>query len=253
MPSSGLHKSCSTRQLESEDDNEFLGSLPSPSPGSSSYSSLFPCHLEGLFFSPVIEGSENIAPGAADDDSPNNNLLSVVPTTVSVTSLQAEDVSMAAPRGLFRSPSAPLSGRPRLSRLFSGSTGEGLIRRRNSQKRSESDRDLTDSSSGATPVETKRQRSGNDAETEIANAATRPRRPFVRCHSETELLIKSALSRTDTHPDLIGDFSRPYCLPLIAGKHPDLKAISPDTVRDTVSAAFLSGRWTSKLKYSDRI
>ena len=30
--------------------------------------------------------------------------------------------------------------------------------------------------------------------------------------------------------NLIGDFTKPFCLPLVRGKHPDLKAISPDTV-----------------------
>lgn len=31
--------------------------------------------------------------------------------------------------------------------------------------------------------------------------------------------------------DLIGDFSRPYSLPAVVGKHPDLRSISPDVVR----------------------
>ena len=51
-----------------------------------------------------------------------------------------------------------------------------------------------------------------------------------RCHSESETLIKCALSRGDSQPDLIADFSKPYCLPLCKGKHADMKAISTDTV-----------------------
>lgn len=54
---------------------------------------------------------------------------------------------------------------------------------------------------------------------------------FMRCHSETEVIIKSALSRAEMHQDLIGDFTRPYTLPLVQSKHNDLKAISSDTVR----------------------
>lgn len=59
---------------------------------------------------------------------------------------------------------------------------------------------------------------------------------FVRCHSETEVIIKSALSRADMHQDLIGDFTRPYALPLAQSKHHDLKAISSDTVRTCSSS-----------------
>jgi hypothetical protein len=55
--------------------------------------------------------------------------------------------------------------------------------------------------------------------------------PFVRCHSESELMIMTALSHNDTHNDLIGDFSRAHCLPLVVNsKHPDLKTISAETV-----------------------
>ncbi|KRT86796.1 hypothetical protein AMK59_888 [Oryctes borbonicus] len=39
--------------------------------------------------------------------------------------------------------------------------------------------------------------------------------------------IKSALQRSSDVPDLIGDFSKQFCLPLISGKHPDLKSITP--------------------------
>jgi rhodanese-related sulfurtransferase len=55
-------------------------------------------------------------------------------------------------------------------------------------------------------------------------------RPLQRCHSESEAIIKSALNRNDEEQDLIGDFSKPFCLPLIPGKHQDLKSITPETV-----------------------
>lgn len=53
---------------------------------------------------------------------------------------------------------------------------------------------------------------------------------YPRCHSETEIIIKSALNRADERQDLIGDFSKPYSLPLVRSRHHDLKAISSKMV-----------------------
>jgi hypothetical protein len=64
----------------------------------------------------------------------------------------------------------------------------------------------------------------NDGELSAKSA-----RRLVRCHSEA--VIRSVLSCAEEHPNLIGDFSRPFSLPVISGgKHQDLKSISPDTV-----------------------
>jgi hypothetical protein len=38
--------------------------------------------------------------------------------------------------------------------------------------------------------------------------------------------------RLSTDEDVIADGSRPYILPTIAGKHSDLKSISPETVSE---------------------
>ncbi|XP_013783838.2 M-phase inducer phosphatase-like [Limulus polyphemus] len=51
-----------------------------------------------------------------------------------------------------------------------------------------------------------------------------------RSHSETEASIMKALQRSVQEPDLIGDFSKPYILPLIHGKNEDLRSITPETV-----------------------
>lgn len=57
---------------------------------------------------------------------------------------------------------------------------------------------------------------------------------FSKCHSDAELLIASALSRSSDDQNLIGDYSRPFRLPVISGgKHQDLKAISHETVSET--------------------
>jgi len=64
-----------------------------------------------------------------------------------------------------------------------------------------------------------------------ATAATVPNSSlqYSKWHSTAEVTIKSALSCTEL--DLIGDFTRSYCLPTVHNsKHFDLKSISCETV-----------------------
>jgi len=217
---------------ENAEDAEFLGDTtksPQVVPGKPTLLR----HLSGLLFSPVLEDVENTPASAAAD-----------PNSQKASEDDDPEKASAAVRGLFRSPSAPC----RVSRAPSGQ----LIGRRNSQKRGETDHHWQP----AAGVEAKRQRSSCDASSFPPTAAETPsaamqvgwaaagssgggggcrplgRGRFHRSHSETEVMIKSALSRAELHPDLIGDFSKPYCLPLIScAKHPDLKSISPHTVR----------------------
>lgn len=160
-----------------------------------------PKGLEGLFFSPVIEGNENEA-----SPNPQKHASSKTP--------ERNEAAAAPPAaGLFHSPSEPK-----------------LIRRK--YKRSEShsqDADLT-------PLQLKRWKGlAKEKETKTggddgaAEERVAPRR-IMRCHSETEIFIKTALSWADSQQNLIGDFSKLFCLPLVNGKHQDLKAISPETV-----------------------
>lgn len=66
-----------------------------------------------------------------------------------------------------------------------------------------------------------------------------PKRPvFRKSMSMNDANIMSALSRSSSEPNLIGDFSRPFCLPLIEGKHTDLKSISSGTMRSLLSGEF---------------
>lgn len=217
---------------ESEEDAEFLGDTKSPTitPGKPTLLR----HLSGLFFSPVLEDNENVPTSTTD----------CVSKTTDVPQDDGDCGKTSAVRGLFRSPSAPC----RVNKARSGS----LIGRRNSQQRAEIDQSHA-------VVEIKRQKSCYELDTEnspftsilrssfVQNNSRNPtsasgnptcasrsvvRPKFHRSHSETEVMIKSALSRAELHPDLIGDFSKPYCLPLVSSaKHPDLKAISPNTVR----------------------
>ncbi|KDR09024.1 M-phase inducer phosphatase [Zootermopsis nevadensis] len=59
-----------------------------------------------------------------------------------------------------------------------------------------------------------------------------------RSFSETEATIKKALLRSTQIPDLIGDFSRPFILPLMEGRHQDLKTISADTLASLLNGNF---------------
>lgn len=67
-------------------------------------------------------------------------------------------------------------------------------------------------------------------------AISRP--TLQRCHSETEAVIKSALNRQASEPDLLGDCSRPHCLPTYSGKHQDLRYISSQTLSQVIDGQY---------------
>ncbi|XP_039436588.1 M-phase inducer phosphatase-like isoform X1 [Culex pipiens pallens] len=68
---------------------------------------------------------------------------------------------------------------------------------------------------------------------------TVPKRPILqKSISMNDAHIMNALSRSSTEPDLIGDFSKSYTLPLMDGRHRDLKSISPDTMADLLRSSF---------------
>ncbi len=50
--------------------------------------------------------------------------------------------------------------------------------------------------------------------------------------------IKIALSHDEDTVHLVGDFSKPCCLPLVAGHHTDLRCISADTVADALKGHY---------------
>lgn len=77
------------------------------------------------------------------------------------------------------------------------------------------------------PVNTKRSRLFHEDQV-IQRIPAKPL--FQRSISSTEDSIKSALQRSTTDADLIGDFSKAFCLPLIPGRHQDLKSITPSTL-----------------------
>lgn len=77
-----------------------------------------------------------------------------------------------------------------------------------------------------------------------STAMPAPRPSLRKCMSMNDAEIMSALNRSENNdePDLIGDFSKPYVLPLIEGRHRDLKSISSHTV-----ARLLNGEFDDKV------
>ncbi|XP_050084969.1 M-phase inducer phosphatase [Anopheles aquasalis] len=65
---------------------------------------------------------------------------------------------------------------------------------------------------------------------------------YQKSISMNDAQIMSALSRSSSEPDLIGDFSKSYVLPLMEGQHRDLKSISGDTM-----ARLLRGEFRDKV------
>ncbi|XP_048005919.1 M-phase inducer phosphatase 1-like isoform X2 [Leguminivora glycinivorella] len=64
-------------------------------------------------------------------------------------------------------------------------------------------------------------------------------RPVLQKYfSENNALIMSAFDRSDGNPDLIGDFSQPFALPLTRGNHSDLKSITCDTLAGLIRGDF---------------
>ena len=60
---------------------------------------------------------------------------------------------------------------------------------------------------------------------------------LMRCHSESEALVKAALEKRDNQ-HLIGDLSMEYALPVVKGKHQDLRSITADTMADLLNGVY---------------
>lgn len=73
-----------------------------------------------------------------------------------------------------------------------------------------------------------------------ASVATTTRPTLRKCMSMNDAEIMTALNRCENkdEPDLIGDFSKPYVLPLIEGRHRDLKSITSHTVSRLLNGEF---------------
>uniref|UniRef100_A0A8C4NW33 M-phase inducer phosphatase n=1 Tax=Dicentrarchus labrax TaxID=13489 RepID=A0A8C4NW33_DICLA len=116
------------------------------------------------------------------------------------------------PRSLFRSPSMPSPvSRP-------------------SVKRPDCPRDEN------TPVRVKRRRSL--AGTQVTTLEQNPESPRMRSKSFCQTDIEKLLDGEDGSNELIGDFTKPFVLPTVDGKHQDLKYITSETMVAAVSNQF---------------
>ncbi|XP_033123807.1 M-phase inducer phosphatase 2-like [Anneissia japonica] len=62
--------------------------------------------------------------------------------------------------------------------------------------------------------------------------------PIIPRKLERSQSMLSPYTRPADQPDLLGDQSKPYCLPLLPGKHRDLKCISPNTLGRLINNEF---------------
>ncbi|XP_018578216.1 M-phase inducer phosphatase-like [Anoplophora glabripennis] len=122
----------------------------------------------------------------------------------------------------------PVSSRVRTS-LFK--SGESEIR---SSKRSEPPTELEIS----TGIKRSRIFDEDEADEEEASVPE-AHPPLQRAFSATEESIMCALQRSSTEPDLIGDFTKIFSLPLTQSRHQDLKAITPSTLAQLMRGQYL--------------
>lgn len=75
---------------------------------------------------------------------------------------------------------------------------------------------------------------------EYSPMITSPLPPLRHSFSENDFTVKvtDALCKSDMQPDLIGDYSKSHSLPLISGKHQDLKSISSETLAQLIRGDF---------------
>ncbi|XP_068436587.1 M-phase inducer phosphatase 2 isoform X2 [Clinocottus analis] len=138
-----------------------------------------------------------------------------------VTDSSGEDspVIRCRPRSLFRSPSMPS---PLPSRICA--------------KRPDCPGDEN------TPVRVKRRRSV--AGTQVTVVEQNPESPRLACSllqrskSFCQTDIEKLLDGDGSSSELIGDFTKPFVLPTVDGKHQDLKYINPDTMVAALSGKF---------------
>ncbi|KAM9786653.1 M-phase inducer phosphatase 2 isoform X2 [Syngnathus typhle] len=155
---------------------------------------------------------------AMDDNLENSNDMPQGMTNLLTAPLVADSlgpdspVIRCRPRSLFRSPSMPS---PSVSRPCA--------------KRPDCPGDDN------TPMQVKRRRSLARSEVTTEDVHSPKKRSKSFCHME----IDKVLDRNDDGTaELIGDFSKPYALPTVHGKHQDLKYITGETVVAAMKGEF---------------
>lgn len=89
------------------------------------------------------------------------------------------------------------------------------------------------------PIQSKRYKSENEPPTVLMQYPVQPKRPaFRKSMSMNDAVIMNALTRSSSDSNLIGDFSQAHILPLIEGRHTDLKSITAATMRKLLLGEF---------------
>lgn len=223
---------CRGRSFNSGQSKEAFASRPCSAPALMLSSPLPVQQLDFLDSSPVFsrcssltsedDGFLDVLDDNMESDSEMPMGLASLLTAPLVSDSAAEDspVIRCRPRSLFHSPSVPSpAARP-------------------SAKRPDCPGDEN------TPVRVKRRRSV--AGTQVTNLEQNPESPRVSCSllqrskSFCQTNIEKLLDSEDGSNSLIGDFTKPFVLPTVDGKHQDLKYITPE-----VMVAALSGEFNS--------
>lgn len=73
----------------------------------------------------------------------------------------------------------------------------------------------------------------------LTSIAGKEREPLSRTVSESHLTIMKVLNQCQNTEEHTGDFKRVLCLPVVsAGRHPDINAISPETLADLLNGKY---------------
>jgi len=90
------------------------------------------------------------------------------------------------------------------------------------------------------PSQSKRHKGDNDDLISSIIIPLQVKRPPLRktVSMNDAVTIMDALSRSSEDTDLIGDFTKKFCLPFIDGRHKDLRSISVDTMRSLLMGEF---------------
>ncbi|XP_075963501.1 M-phase inducer phosphatase 2 [Anarhichas minor] len=227
---------CRVRSFNSSQARDALARRPSSAPA---LMFLSPPPIQQLDFfdsspmflrrsSPTSSLNDDEDDGFLDvlDDNMENNCgmpmgMASLLTAPLVTDSSGEDspVIRCRPRSLFRSPSMPSPLPPRLCAKRPDCSGDEN-----------------------TPVRVKRRRSV--AGTQVTTVEQNPESPRLGCSllqrskSFCQTDIEKLLDGEDGSNELIGDFTKPFVLPTVDGKHQDLKYITPDTMVAALSSQF---------------
>ncbi|XP_041809453.1 M-phase inducer phosphatase 2 [Chelmon rostratus] len=225
---------CRVRSFNSGQSKDAFASRPSSAPALM-FSSPPPVLQLDFYDSPMFQRRSSLTSSLNDDeddgfldvmdDSMENDSgmpmgMASLLTAPLVSDSTGEDspVIRCRPRSLFRSPSMPSP----VSRPCA--------------KRPDCSRDEN------TPVRVKRRRSL--AGTQVTTLEQNPESPRMsgsllqRSKSFCQTEIEKLLDGEDGSNALIGDFTKPFVLPTVDGKHQDLKYITPETMVAAVSDQF---------------